>query len=256
MQDVPISRTYAAALDIVGGFSEALLRHTLLSGAERSYIAMFHDVVPDGAALDDPYACRVSALERYLAVSRELGYTFLSLPELLARRDPGTLKKHIVLTFDDGFASTLHVAAPVLERYGAPYTVYVCSGYVGKPGYLSAADVQALAERPLCTLGSHTHTHAKTRFLSEAAVESELLTGKCALEELTGRRIEHFAFPSGTYYACSRRDRRIARACGFSSVALTKQVALTRRDLAKPFALPRYNMTGVLKRAPYQSDRS
>jgi peptidoglycan/xylan/chitin deacetylase (PgdA/CDA1 family) len=36
-----------------------------------------------------------------------------------------------VITFDDGYANTLEVAAPLLTEYGCPATVFLATGYVG-----------------------------------------------------------------------------------------------------------------------------
>lgn len=40
--------------------------------------------------------------------------------------------KSIAITFDDGYADNLYQAKPVLEKYGIPATVFVCTGYAGK----------------------------------------------------------------------------------------------------------------------------
>ena len=45
-----------------------------------------------------------------------------------ARIAPGT----VVITFDDGYKSTLDVAAPILHRYDLPAIVYLLTGYVSR----------------------------------------------------------------------------------------------------------------------------
>ena len=40
--------------------------------------------------------------------------------------------KSVAVTFDDGYADNLYEAKPVLEKYGIPATVFVCSGYQGR----------------------------------------------------------------------------------------------------------------------------
>lgn len=59
-------------------------------------------------------------------------FTPISLSELVTRLRNGNVPdKAIVVTFDDGYADNLWNAKPLLERYGAPATVFVSTGFVG-----------------------------------------------------------------------------------------------------------------------------
>jgi peptidoglycan/xylan/chitin deacetylase (PgdA/CDA1 family) len=68
-----------------------------------------------------------------LALLRRWGCVVLPLDEAIARLRAGTLPPNAVaITIDDGFASTLMVAAPLLKRFDLPATVYVTSYYMEK----------------------------------------------------------------------------------------------------------------------------
>ena len=57
----------------------------------------------------------------------------MRLQELTKTLQNGSsLRRRIVVTFDDGYADSLLNARPLLERYETPATVFVTSGYVGQ----------------------------------------------------------------------------------------------------------------------------
>jgi peptidoglycan/xylan/chitin deacetylase (PgdA/CDA1 family) len=69
-------------------------------------------------------------LDLALSVVRREGFELVSLDE--ARRRIGDPKSaaFAALTFDDGYRDTRDVALPVLERHGAPFTVYCATGFI------------------------------------------------------------------------------------------------------------------------------
>ena len=72
---------------------------------------------------------RKSTFESRIALLKKLGASFIKLDDVLNRRQE---KLPIVLTFDDGFVSTLTKGLPVLEKHGIPGTIYVTTYYAKK----------------------------------------------------------------------------------------------------------------------------
>ena len=74
-----------------------------------------------------------ATFERRLEFLRRNRYRVVSLDEAIA--DLGANRNaqdHVVITIDDGYASTLTIAAPILRRHGYPATVYITSYHMDK----------------------------------------------------------------------------------------------------------------------------
>ena len=93
----------------------------------RPRIIMFHKIYPDGET--DKYSeyTRVSQLDKIVAYSAK-NYTLFNLKDLVYyRKQHGYYPNNaLVLTFDDGFKSVMDYALPVLKKYQAPATLFVC----------------------------------------------------------------------------------------------------------------------------------
>lgn len=95
----------------------------------RLSIMIFHRVLPvaDPFLASDPDATQFAAL---MGAVRE-HFSPLALSEGLERLRRNSLPpRAICVTFDDGYADNLTVAAPILKRLEIPATVFVCSGYL------------------------------------------------------------------------------------------------------------------------------
>lgn len=69
-------------------------------------------------------------LELTLSRAKELGFEFVTLDEAMARIVAGRSERPFLhLTFDDGYRDVRDFALPIMEKFGAPATLYVASGF-------------------------------------------------------------------------------------------------------------------------------
>jgi peptidoglycan/xylan/chitin deacetylase (PgdA/CDA1 family) len=105
------------------------LRHLTGWVDHRGLILMFHHI---GAAGDESLVNRgltvsPETLDQVLDILAAREYELVSMDEVPDRLT-GT-KRFAALTFDDGCCDNLTCAAPVLVSHGAPFTVYVTTGF-------------------------------------------------------------------------------------------------------------------------------
>jgi peptidoglycan/xylan/chitin deacetylase (PgdA/CDA1 family) len=91
-------------------------------------IFLLHSTVGNSAPYLEDIRCPVAALERTLCWLGDNGVDFVSLDQALERLSRPTRRKFCVFTFDDGYADNLIRALPLMERFAAPFTVYVATG--------------------------------------------------------------------------------------------------------------------------------
>jgi peptidoglycan/xylan/chitin deacetylase (PgdA/CDA1 family) len=95
----------------------------------RGVIFMLHSVVDDDAFYPDAQlrypAGKLAAALEWLQGE---GADFVSLDDAIGRLARPESRFFAAFTFDDGYADNLTHALPVMERYGAPMTVYVTTG--------------------------------------------------------------------------------------------------------------------------------
>lgn len=118
----------------------------------------------------------------------------------LALHPPVGFNKPIVsLTFDDGWKSTYENGLPLLDEHGFKSTMYIISGKVNTPGYMTDNDIAKLIKDGQ-EIGSHTISHPHLTKLSNSDLEHELKDSKEALQSKFGSSVANdFASPYGEY---------------------------------------------------------
>lgn len=215
--------------------------------APQSFVAlMYHNVGPDGETYPDlspsatSYFVSRSAFEQQLKQVTASAASFMTADELAPFYSPDratTLRhenaRHVLLTFDDGWADGVHVGGPVLRAAGAQAVLFVTTDFLGKPHFLTRPDLARL-DPATFRVGSHARSHRMLSLLAEDEIRAELSDSKKFLEDALGYAVDAISIPSG---AVDRRVRRIAAECGYRFV-FDSEVRVNRRG-DSPFAISR-----------------
>ena len=126
------------------------------------------------------------------------------------RSGKGLPDKHVLLTFDDGYADLAEHALPVLRRYGFGAVVFIVTGLVGGTNawdeargsathrLLTAEQIRYWATQGI-EFGAHSRTHADLTTLSAEELAKEIVGGRDELANLLGSPVTSFAYPYGAY---------------------------------------------------------
>jgi peptidoglycan/xylan/chitin deacetylase (PgdA/CDA1 family) len=153
----------------------------------------------DGAATR-PYIVRPSVFAAQMRALSRAGYSTITgdqLVEHLARGAPVPLKP-VLLTFDDGSAGQYTHAFPVLRRHHFKATFFVMTVVLGKPGWLTRAQVREL-DRAGMTIGAHTWDHKPVPQYRGSDWDTEITAPTRDLQRIVGHRIRLFAYPFGLH---------------------------------------------------------
>jgi peptidoglycan/xylan/chitin deacetylase (PgdA/CDA1 family) len=118
-------------------------------------------------------------------------------PELVSQLDlPGNGKRHLLLTFDDGGASAMHVADELARRDWKAH-FFIVTGRIGERTFLKPADIRILRSAGH-TIGTHSHTHPDIfRALPRKLMTTEWRVSRAILEALLGEPCDTASVPGG-----------------------------------------------------------
>ncbi len=198
---------------------------------------MYHEIQSPGRPLcqgEEGYARYVVAENYFREQITSLaanGYRGLSVTEALAwnrSQDPA-----VAITFDDGCATDLLIAAPALKEVGFNSTFYIVEGFINRRGYLTGEQVKELSRQGF-EIGCHSMTHSYLPDLTRERMMVEIAVAKQKLEQLIGERVDHFSCPGGRW---NPAVARLAQDAGYRTVS-TSRIGINLPD-ADPYRLSR-----------------
>jgi len=181
---------------------------------------MYHELELPGRKLvqSDPgytrYVLSESAFSRQLEWLKQNNWLGLCVSDAL--NFPS--RPSVAITFDDGCETDLLAAAPLLKKNGFQATFYITTGFLGRTGYLSRAHLKELSDAGF-EIGCHSRTHAYLTDLSPMQMANEVELPKAEIEQVIGKRVEHFSCPGGRY---DERVARAARNSGYLTVTTSR----------------------------------
>lgn len=126
------------------------------------------------------------------------------LAEFLAGKKP-LPRRAVVITIDDGYASTYQYAYPLLKKYNFPVTAFVYSDFVTASIALNWDQMREMVASGLVDIQPHskTHTNLTARLNDEderkyvERLDSEILTPLTVLRHQLQVPVNSFAYPYG-----------------------------------------------------------
>jgi peptidoglycan/xylan/chitin deacetylase (PgdA/CDA1 family) len=122
--------------------------------------------------------------------------------DLAAGRRPAP--RTFVITIDDGRVDGYSEALPILRRHAMVATYFVIAGRIGRPGYLDAGEVRALAAVGM-EIGDHSMDHVNLVRATPAELQIEVAGAAEILARITGTAPVSFAYPFGDFDAAVAR---------------------------------------------------
>ncbi len=192
------------------------------SSERRLPVLMYHKV----SRTDTDYlTISTRQLEEQLTYLKESGYHFITMAALIQRLEEDAVlpERSILISFDDGYLSTLELAYPILKKYDAKACIFLPTYFLGKgsdwdeqPAPLMSVDQIKNLDPAVFEVGLHSHRHQHYKTLNAEEIRADVRENWNVLEENGIDFVPAFAYPYG-----GRPKRK--QALGQMKEILTKQ---------------------------------
>jgi peptidoglycan/xylan/chitin deacetylase (PgdA/CDA1 family) len=177
-------------------------------------VLCYHHIIEAPKATRE-YDVTVAQFKAQMKMLADSGYKTISPDQLYNYLNFGASlpEKPVMLTYDDTDIEQFTIAKPEMDKYGFKGVYFIMTISIGRPRYMSKEQIKQLSDEGHY-IGSHTWDHSRFdryKFENEKEVggrkkivndyDLQLADTKKKLEDLTGKPVEHFAYPFGIWNA-------------------------------------------------------
>jgi peptidoglycan/xylan/chitin deacetylase (PgdA/CDA1 family) len=164
-------------------------------------VLMYHHIQSEDAAKADKQTgltTYTDFFQKQMQYLKDKGYNIASMNDLVNFFDSGTPvpSKSVLLTFDDGYEDFYTDAYPVLQSLGYKATMFVPTGLMDNPDYLTWDQISAMNGPVL--FANHTWSH-KNVGVSVSTMQYEISTADTQLANHGLGSPKVFAYPYGLH---------------------------------------------------------
>lgn len=172
-------------------------------------VLMYHDLVKKKVG-DNVSVLEADKFADQMAYLKKNGWTTITprQMELWVEGKVKLPKKSVMITFDDGYDSTIDLAYPILKKHGFKATSFLITSRIDRPGMVSADDISDTAD----VFSYQNHTNAYHMFNSMTglsylqsesrfSIASDLEEANDQIEKIIGgsHKVTALAYPYGKY---------------------------------------------------------
>ena len=146
------------------------------------------------------YITPVATFKAHIKMLADSGYHTILPDQLYAYMTTGAKlpSKPVMLTFDDTDLDQFTIARPELNKYGYKAVYFIMTVSLGRPHYMSKAQVKQLSDENNL-IGSHTWDHHNVKKYQGQDWVTQIEKPTKTLEDITGKKINYFAYPFGLW---------------------------------------------------------
>jgi peptidoglycan/xylan/chitin deacetylase (PgdA/CDA1 family) len=184
--------------------------HSLTPVPSSVIVLGYHQFTGPGIPSKNIYSMRQDVFDQEMKYLKDNNYHVVPLSDVVrfVKHEIGLPPNSVAVTIDDGYKSAIVWAAPVLKKYGFPWTFFVYPDFVtvaegkGAASWNDLLQLQADGVDIECHSKSHpilTKKGGKTPEQYDAWLTAETAGAKATLEQHMGKPIKFFAYPYGAY---------------------------------------------------------
>jgi len=219
----------------------------LSNQAMASVILQYHHVSDTMPAVTSISPADFEAHMKHLKQNK---FNVIPLSKMLSQLRKGEilLDNTIAITFDDGYKNNYTTAAPILEKYNFPYTIFVNPKMIDeKKSYVMTWQQIRKLTKKGATIANHSaeHLYLHHQLENEALaqwqnrIKQDLIQSEERIAQETGHNYKYLAYPYGEF---NHELQNIIKELGFIGIGQHSGAVGINSDFSR---LPRFPASGI-----------